>query len=111
MAQVMLKSRSVSTKFLAKVVNITYYISNRVYLRQGTLKTSYEIWKGKKPNLKHLYEFGSQCYILNYREPRGKFDAKSDEGVFLEYYTNIHAYMVYNKRTKVVMESINVRVD
>ena len=86
----------------------TCYISNRVYLRPRTLKTSYEIWKGKKPNLKHLHEFGSPCYILNDREPRGKFDAKSDKGVFLGYCTNNCAYKVYNKRTKVVIESINV---
>ena len=41
--------------------------------------TPYEILKGKKPNLKHLYEFSSPYYILNDREQRGKFDAKSDE--------------------------------
>ena len=45
--------------------------------------------------------------MLNDREPRGKFDANSDDGVFLEYYINNHAYRV-NKRTKVVMESIIV---
>ena len=40
-----------------------------------------------------------------------KFNSKSGEGVFLRYYTNNRACRVYNKRTKVVMESINVRVD
>ena len=30
---------------------------------------------------------------------------------FLGYYTNNRAYKVYNKRTKVVMESTNVQVD
>ena len=44
-------------------------------------------------------------------KPRGKFDAKNDEGVFLGYYINNGANRVYNKRTKVVMESINVRVN
>ena len=39
------------------------------------------------------------------------FDSKSNEGVFLGYCINNCAYKVYNKRTKVVMESINVRVD
>ena len=41
----------------------------------------------------------------------GKFDAKSDEGIFLGYSTNSWAYKVFNKRTKTVMESINVEVD
>ena len=40
--------------------------------------TPYEIWRGKKPNLKYFHEFGSTCFILNDREKRSKFDAKSD---------------------------------
>ena len=55
--------------------------------------------------------FGSKCYILNDRENLGKFDAKSDEGIFLGYSTTSRAYRVFNKRTKTVMESINVKID
>ena len=55
--------------------------------------------------------FGSKCYILNDRENLGKFDAKSDEGIFLGYSTTSWAYSVFNKRTKTVMESINVKID
>ena len=43
MAQVMLKAKSVPTKFWVEAINTTGYISNQVYLRQGTLKTPYEI--------------------------------------------------------------------
>ena len=111
MAQVMLKAKSVLTKIWVEVVNSTFYISNQIYQRPGTLKTSYEIWKGEKPNLKHLHKFGSLCYILNDKEPRGKFNAKSDKSVFLGYCTNSCAYRVYNKRIKIVMESVNMRVD
>ena len=55
--------------------------------------------------------FGSKCYILNDRENLGKFDAKSDEGIFLGYSITSLAYRVFNKRTKTVMESINVKID
>ena len=55
--------------------------------------------------------FGSRCYILNNRENLGKFDAKSNEGIFLGYSTTSRAYRVFNKRTKMVMESINVEID
>ncbi|XP_075657613.1 uncharacterized protein LOC142627619 [Castanea sativa] len=48
---------------------------------------------------------------LNDRENLGKFDAKSDEGIFLGYSTNSRTYRVYNKRTKTVTESINVVID
>ena len=55
--------------------------------------------------------FGSKCYILNDRENLRKFDAKSDEDIFLGYSTTSRAYMVFNKRTKTIMESINVKID
>jgi len=55
--------------------------------------------------------FGSKCYILRDRENLGKFDAKTDERIFLGYSSNSCAYKVFNKRTGTVMESINVVVD
>ena len=85
MARVMLNSKKLSTRLWAEVVSTSCYTINRVFLRQGTNKTSYEIWKGKKPNLSHFHVFGCTCYILNNREQLGKFQAKSDKGVFLGY--------------------------
>lgn len=38
-------------------------------------------------------------------------DPKSDEGIFLGYFTNNSAYRVYNNRPKIIMEYINVVVD
>ena len=72
---------------------------------------AYEIWNGKKLRVKYFQVFGSKCYILSNRENLGKFDAKSDEGIFLGYSTTSRAYRVFNKRTKTVMESINVEID
>ncbi|WJX64416.1 hypothetical protein P8452_49197 [Trifolium repens] len=57
------------------------------------------------------------CYIHNRvtlrkadREQRRKLDPKSNEGIFLGYSTNSRAYRVYNSKTQVVMESVNVVV-
>ena len=61
--------------------------------------------------MKYFRVFVRKCYILNNRENLGNFDAKSDEGIFLGYSTNSRAYKVYNKRTKMVMESINFVID
>ena len=61
--------------------------------------------------MKYFRIFGSKCYILNDKENLGKFDAKSVEGIFLGYSTNSRVYRVYNKCTKMVMESINVVID
>ena len=61
--------------------------------------------------MKYFQVFGSKCYILNDQENLEKFDAKSDEGIFLGYSTTSKAYRVFNKRTKTVIESINVEID
>lgn len=55
--------------------------------------------------------FRSKCYILDDREQKRKMDPKSDEGIFLDYSTNNRAYRVFNSRTKVIIESINIVVD
>ena len=41
----------------------------------------------------------------------GKFDSRSDEGIFLGYSSTSKTYRVYNKRTMKVMEIINVVID
>ena len=41
----------------------------------------------------------------------GKFDSRSDEGIFLGYSSTSKAYRVYNKRTMKVMETVNVVID
>ena len=76
-----------------------------------TKKTPYELWKGRKPNVKYFRIFGSTCFILKDRENVGKFDSQSDKGIFLGYSSISKAYRVYNKRTKKVMETINVFID
>ncbi|GKE77059.1 retrovirus-related pol polyprotein from transposon TNT 1-94, partial [Tanacetum coccineum] len=41
----------------------------------------------------------------------GKLGAKGDIGFFIGYSANSHAYRVYNRRTKKIMETINVTFD
>ena len=69
----------------------------------------YELYKGRKPNLSHLHIFGCKCFIHNNgKDNLGKFDPKSDEGIFLGYSNRSKAYRIYNKRTCVVEESVHV---
>ena len=49
--------------------------------------------------------------MLNDMEHMSKFDAKSDEGIFLGYSLKGRAYRILNKRTQTIMESMNVVVD
>ncbi|GAA0149903.1 hypothetical protein LIER_08960 [Lithospermum erythrorhizon] len=110
MARVMLHAKKVPLKFWVEAVNTSCHIHNRITMRPGSNSTTYEIWRGRKPNVQYFHIFGSICYILADRDPRQKFDVKGEEGVFLGYSRNSRALRVYNKRTKMIMESINVKV-
>src|SRR4029079_15404306 len=67
---------------------------------------------GKSPNLSHIRTFGCKCFVHNNDKTNlGKFDARSDEGVFIGYSDHSKAYKVYNKRTRTVEESVHVLFD
>ena len=111
MARAMLYNKNVARNLWGEAVNTVCHTVNKVYFRPGTKKTPYEIWKGRKPNVKYFRIFGSTCFILKDRENVGKFDSRSDEGIFLVYFSTSKAYRVYNKGTMKVMETVNVVID
>lgn len=93
------------TRFWTEAISTACYIINRVYVNPGTKTTPYKIWRGNNPNLSHLHIFGCVCYILNDRENLGKFDSRSNEGIFLDYSTHSMAFKVYNRTTKMVSDA------
>nr|GEZ81039.1 hypothetical protein [Tanacetum cinerariifolium] len=69
------------------------------------------LFKAGKPDISYLYVFGVLCYPKNDREDIGKLGAKGDIGFFIGYSANSVAYRVYNRRTKKIMETMNVTFD
>jgi len=95
--------------FWAEVVNTECYIMNRALIRPILKKTPYELYNGRKPNISHLHVFGCKYFVLNNdKDNLGKFDAKSDEGIFLGYSLHNKTFRIYNKRTMIIEESIHV---
>nr|GEY42562.1 hypothetical protein [Tanacetum cinerariifolium] len=62
----------------------------------------------RKPDISFLYVFGALCYPKNDREDIGKLGAKCDIGFFIGYSADSCAYRVYNRRTKKIIETMNV---
>ena len=58
--------------------------------------------------MKYFKIFGSKCCILK-DDRHGKFDAKSDEGIFLGYCTRSKAYKCLNINNNKVVKSANVK--
>ena len=88
----MLHNKDVARNLWREAVNTTCHTVNRVYFRPGTKKTLYKLWKGRKPNVKYFRIFRISCFILKDRENVGKFDSRSDEGIFLGYSSTSKAY-------------------
>ena len=82
---------------------------NKINLKK---KISYELWKDKKSNIGYFHIFGCCYFILNNgKNSSDKFDAKSDEAIFLGYFTSSKAFKVFNKRILIVEESIHIVFD
>ncbi|GJU06604.1 retrovirus-related pol polyprotein from transposon TNT 1-94 [Tanacetum coccineum] len=65
----------------------------------------------KKPDLSFFHVFGSLCYPTNDNEDLGKFDAKADIGIFVGYAPAKKAFRIYNRRTRIITETIHVTFD
>ena len=111
MIRTMFHENNLPTYFWAEVVNTSCYILNKVLIRPSLDKTSYKLWKNKKLNISYFKVFGSKCFIVNTKDNLGKFDAKSNVGIYLGYSSSSKAYRVFNKKTMVVEESIHVVFD
>nr|GEZ16918.1 copia protein [Tanacetum cinerariifolium] len=65
----------------------------------------------RKPNIKFFHLFGCRCYLLNDYDDVRKLKEKRDIGVFIRYSKESAAFIVYNKRTHKIHESVNVIFD
>ena len=83
---------------------------NKVQVKKGTTITPFELWYGYLPNMKYFKVFGRKYCVLKGNKNR-KIDAKSDEGIFLDYSTERKGYKCLKSNTNKVVESENVKVD
>ncbi|GJS76953.1 putative ribonuclease H-like domain-containing protein [Tanacetum coccineum] len=72
-------------------------------------KTPYELIRGRTPLIDFMKPFGCPVTILNTRDHLGKFDGKADEGFFVGYSVVSKAMRVFNKRNRIVEETLNIR--
>jgi hypothetical protein len=111
MARAMMSERGISQTFWVEVVHMAIHILNKAHLSLNSDKTPYDLWFGRPASIKHFKVFGSKCYIKNNDDHLGKFDGRSDEGIFLGYATNNKGYKCFNKRMHKLVDCTDVRID
>ncbi|GJY10009.1 putative ribonuclease H-like domain-containing protein [Tanacetum coccineum] len=107
-ARTMLVDSNLPTTFWAEAVNTACYVLNRVLVIKPHNKTPYELIHGRTPLIDFMKPFGCPVTILNTRDHLGKFDGKADEGFFVGYFVVSKATRVFNKRTKIIEETLNI---
>ena len=110
-ARTMLRESRLLMYFWAEAVNTACYTQNRTLITKEHEKTPYELMANKKPTLKYFHVFGGKCFFQKDDEPFGKFEAKSNEGIFLGFSLESKAFRVYMIDHKKVVESLNVTFD
>ncbi|GJX31745.1 integrase, catalytic region, zinc finger, CCHC-type containing protein [Tanacetum coccineum] len=105
--------RNVQTNNRTEFVNQTlreYFEKKQIQLVIPKTDPSY-VSVPKKLDLSNLHVFGSLCYSTNDSEDLGKLKVKADIGIFIGYAPAKKAFRIYNKITRLIMETILVTFD
>ncbi|GJU23586.1 retrovirus-related pol polyprotein from transposon TNT 1-94 [Tanacetum coccineum] len=107
----MLSAAKVPLFFWAKAITTACFTQNRSLVIPRHEKTPYHIINARKPSVKFFHIFGSLCYIVRDGENLDKMKEKGDACIFVGYSTQSKAYKVFNKRTRMIVETIHVNFD
>ncbi|GKE17516.1 integrase, catalytic region, zinc finger, CCHC-type containing protein [Tanacetum coccineum] len=95
----------------AEAVAIVCYTQNRSLIHTLHNKTPYELVHDKKSDLTFFHVFDALCYPTNDSEDLGKLKPATNIGIFVGYAPRKKGYRIYNKRTRRIMETIQVQFD
>ncbi|GJT71955.1 gag-pol polyprotein [Tanacetum coccineum] len=107
----MLSASKLPLFFWAEAIATACYTQNRSIIILTHEKMAYHIINDRKPSIKHLHIFGCTCYLTRDGENLDKMKEKGDPCILVGYSTQSKGYRVYNKRTRLIVESIHLRFD
>nr|GEX70079.1 hypothetical protein [Tanacetum cinerariifolium] len=110
-ARTMLSAAKVPLFFWAEAIATACFTQNRSLVIPRHEKIPYHIINDQKPSVKFFHIFGSLCYIVRDGENLDKIKEKCDACIFVGYSTQSRSYRVFNKRTRVLVETIHVNFD
>ncbi|GKE09969.1 retrovirus-related pol polyprotein from transposon TNT 1-94, partial [Tanacetum coccineum] len=110
-ARTMLSASKLSLFFWAQAIATTCYTQNRSIIIPTHEKTAYHSINNRKHSIKHLHIFGCTCYLTRDGENLDKMKERGDPCILVGYSTQSKGYRVYNKRTRLIVESIHLKFD
>nr|GEY80738.1 hypothetical protein [Tanacetum cinerariifolium] len=110
-ARKMLSASKLPLFFWAEAIATACYTQNQSIIIPTHGKTLYHIIIDRKPLIKHLHIFGCICYITRDGKNLDKMKEKEDPCILVGYSTQSKGHRVYNKRTRIIVQSIHIRFD
>nr|GEV32332.1 retrovirus-related Pol polyprotein from transposon TNT 1-94 [Tanacetum cinerariifolium] len=110
-ARTMLSALKLPLFFWDEAIATACYTQNRSIIIPTHEKMAYHIISDMKPSIKHLHIFGCTCYLTRDGETLDKMKEKGDPCILVGYSTRSKGYHVYNKRTRLIVESIHLKFD
>ncbi|GKE53912.1 retrovirus-related pol polyprotein from transposon TNT 1-94, partial [Tanacetum coccineum] len=110
-ARTMLLGSVFSKQYWTEAVATACYTQNRSTIVKRHLKTPYEIFRKRIPNISFLHVFGCPVYIHDHKDHLGKFDEKADDGYLLGYLLISKAFRVFNTRKQQTKETYHITFD
>ncbi|GKE73439.1 retrovirus-related pol polyprotein from transposon TNT 1-94, partial [Tanacetum coccineum] len=110
-ARIMLSGSVFSKQYWTEVVATACYTQNRSTIVKSHLKTPYEIFRKRIPNISFIHVFGCPVYIHNHKDHLGKFDEKANDGYLLRYSLVSKAIRVFNTRRQQTEETYHITFD
>ncbi|GJS46406.1 retrovirus-related pol polyprotein from transposon TNT 1-94 [Tanacetum coccineum] len=100
-----------SKQYWTEAVATACYTQNKSTIVTRHLKTPYEIFCKRIPNINFLHVFGCPVYIHNHKDHLGKFNEKANDGYLLGYSLVSKAFRVFNTRRQQTEETYHIRFD
>ncbi|GKA02422.1 integrase, catalytic region, zinc finger, CCHC-type containing protein [Tanacetum coccineum] len=110
-ARTMLFTSKLPLFFWAESITTACYTQNRSIIITTHEKTAYHIINDRKPLIRHLHIFGCTCHLTKDGENLDKMKENGDPCILVGYFTQSKGYRVYNKRTRLIVESIHIKFD
>ncbi|GJU77296.1 retrovirus-related pol polyprotein from transposon TNT 1-94 [Tanacetum coccineum] len=110
-ARTMLSALKLPLFFWTEAITTACYTQNISIIIPTHEKTAYHIINDRKPSIKYLHIFGCTCYLTRDGENLDKMKEKGDPCILVGYSTQSKGYRVYNKRTRLIVESIHLIFD
>uniref|UniRef100_A0ABD2WR87 Retrovirus-related Pol polyprotein from transposon TNT 1-94 n=1 Tax=Trichogramma kaykai TaxID=54128 RepID=A0ABD2WR87_9HYME len=106
-ARCLLAEAGVHKRFWPEIVCAATYLKNRTLANTVEIKTPFELFFNKKPNVEHLKLYGSKVFVRTPEQSREtKFDKKAEMGVLLGYSEVGYRVLLHNK----IVVSRNVEI-